>query len=120
MLLEKFAKFLYKMAETWRKYIENCHLFGCFSYLEIKKRILGIMNFQKKSRNGNEKKIFKRIWWPNFGKKCRNLHQNSGKLTLIPNSSRPILTFFYGKVFEVKWCQRWKMNILNNKFQKKI
>ena len=29
-------------------------------------------------------------------------HQKSGKLTLIPNSSRPIPTFFYGKVFEVK------------------
>ena len=29
-------------------------------------------------------------------------YQKSLKLTLIPNSSRPIPTFFYGKVFEVK------------------
>ena len=38
------------------------------------KRIFGIMNFQKKSRNGNEKRIFKIIWcfWkksPSFGTK---------------------------------------------------
>ena len=32
----------------------------------------------------------------------RNLPSKSGILTLIPNSSRPIPTFFYGKVFVVK------------------
>ena len=65
------------------------------------------MNFQKKSRNGNEKKYLREfdalemlleIW----NKMAEMFHQKSGKLTLIPNSSRPIPTFFYGKVFEVK------------------
>ena len=53
------------------------------------KRIFGIMNFQKKSRNGNEKGIFKRIWC--FWKIRQVLVQNgrnsattfSRKLTLI-------------------------------------
>ena len=44
-----------------------------FKYRD-EKRIFGIMNFQKKCRNGNEKRIFKRIWWflkmsPSFGTK---------------------------------------------------
>jgi len=69
------------------------------------------MNFQKKSRNGNEKKYLREFdalemllenvtkVWNKMAEMC---HQKSGKLTLIPNSSRPIPTFFYGKVFEVK------------------
>ena len=83
------------------------------------------MNFQIKSRNGNEKEYFREF--DAFGN-CRqvleqngwNGHQKSGKVKLIPNSSRPIPTFFYGKVFELKWCQRWKKNIWNNEFPKKI
>ena len=56
------------------------------------------MNFQKKSRNGNEKKYLREfdalemlleIW----NKMAEMSHQKSGKLTLIPNSSRPIPTF---------------------------
>ena len=51
---------------------------------------------------------------------CKLRYENSRKMPLIPNSSRQIATFFYGKDFEVKWCQRWKNNIWNNKFPKKI
>ena len=52
------------------------------------KRIFGIMNFQKKSRNGNEKRIFKIIWC--FCEKVAKFwykmaetwtHQKSRKLT---------------------------------------
>ena len=60
---------------------------------EIKK-IFGLMNFQKKSRNMN--------YW----------HEKLLKLTLIPNSSRPIATFFYGKFIEVKGMLQMKKEYL--------
>ena len=62
------------------------------------------MNFQKKSRNGNEKKYLREFdalemllenvakFW---NKMVEIWHQKSGKLTLIPNSSRPIPTFSF-------------------------
>ena len=63
MLLENVFKF-------WNKMVETCHQksgkltlikFGFLSNLQMKKELIRIINFQKKSRIGNEKRIFKII-----------------------------------------------------------
>ena len=78
MLLETVAKFGNKMVEMCHHFISKLTIipnssrpiptFPFFMEKLLKlndvrdeKRIFGIMNFQKKSRNGNDKKIFKRI-----------------------------------------------------------
>ena len=62
MLLEKVAKDLYKMTETCRKFSKTAtYLIWMLFKTKNEKWIFGIMNFQKKSRNGNEKRIFKLI-----------------------------------------------------------
>ena len=76
MLLVTVAKFWNKMVETGTNNLANWHLFRIphdqyqplfmekflkYSDVRDEKRIFGIMYFQKKSRYGNEKRIFKRI-----------------------------------------------------------
>ena len=63
MLMEKVAKFLYKMSEICQQKSRKLTLIKfemLFKYRD-ENRIFGIMNFKYKSRNENEIRIFKII-----------------------------------------------------------
>ena len=80
MLLEKVAKFWYKTGRNFdNKNLDQIetNLIRMLFKSRDEKRIFGIMNFQKKSRNGNEKRIFKEF--DAFGKMYRQVLVQIGR-----------------------------------------
>ena len=61
MNLEKAVKVWLLLVQNLLKKISKLQVIRMLFKSRDEKRIFGIMNFQKKSRNGNEKRIFKII-----------------------------------------------------------